>query len=126
MGRRRTITMVACAAALLAGCAGRDPANIATVQPQDRGMNCAAIQAEMASNNARLGQLSHEEGEKVAQNVAAGVVGLLVWPVWFAMDFKDAAGKDTAALQNRQQYLTTLAADRCSAGPVATTASLNP
>ena len=26
--------------------------------------------------------------EKVAQNVAAGVAGLVVWPLWFAMDFK--------------------------------------
>jgi hypothetical protein len=30
------------------------------------------------------------------------------------MDFKDAAGKEAAALQARQQYLTTLAAQRCN------------
>ena len=27
-------------------------------------------------------------------NVAAGVVGVVIWPVWFGMDFKDAAGKE--------------------------------
>ena len=27
-------------------------------------------------------------------NVAAGVVGGVIWPVWFGMDFKDAAGKE--------------------------------
>jgi hypothetical protein len=45
---------------------------------------------------------------KLAQNVGAGVVGPVVWPIWFGMDFKDAAGK-AAALQAWQQYLTTLA-----------------
>jgi hypothetical protein len=29
---------------------------------------------------------------KTVQNVAAGVVGIVVWPVWFAMDAKGAAG----------------------------------
>jgi len=35
------------------------------------------------------------------------------------MDFKDAAGKDAAALQARQQYLTILATERCRAEPQA-------
>ena len=51
--------------------------------------------------------------EKVAQNVAAGVAGLVVWPLWFAMDFKGAADKDVVALEARQQYLTSLAVERC-------------
>jgi hypothetical protein len=38
----------------------------------------------------------------------------VIWPVWFGMDFKGAAGKDAAALQARQQYLTTLAEQRCN------------
>lgn len=53
----------------------------------------------------------------MAQNVGAGVVGLVIWPVWFGMDFKDAAGKDAAALQARQQFLTTLATERCRPQP---------
>jgi hypothetical protein len=32
------------------------------------------------------------------------------------MDFKDAAGKDTAALQGRQNYLATLAAQKGCGG----------
>jgi hypothetical protein len=31
------------------------------------------------------------------------------------MDFQDSAGKEVAAPQSRQQYLTTLAGQRCSA-----------
>ena len=46
-------------------------------------------------------ELGSEEGGKVAQNVAAGVVGLFIWPVLFAnwpsgsgrQSFNDAANK---------------------------------
>lgn len=109
---------IACLAALagqvvLAGCAGRDPQPIATVQVQDANSDCTMIRAEIEANNAKTTQLANEQGWKVAQNVGAGVVGIVIWPVWFGMDFKDAAGKEAAALQARQQYLTTLATERC-------------
>jgi hypothetical protein len=45
--------------------------------------------AEIKANNARITDLANEEGWKVGQNVAAGVVGLVIWPVWFGMDFQD-------------------------------------
>lgn len=61
--------------------------------------------------------LGGEEGAKVAQNVVAGVAGLFIWPLWFAMDFQGAAPKAIAALQARQQYLATLAEQRCGAVP---------
>jgi hypothetical protein len=35
------------------------------------------------------------------------------------MDFKDAAGKEAAALEARQKYLTVLAEQRCAAPPAA-------
>jgi hypothetical protein len=104
----------------LDACAGRAPQPVAVVQPQDRFADCAAIFAEVQTNNQKIQYLAGDEGSKVAQNVAAGVVGLFVWPVWFAMDFQGAAGKDVAALQSRQQYLAILAEQRnCAAGPVA-------
>jgi hypothetical protein len=103
-------------ASLLGACAGRDAAQIPVVQPQDQGLNCTAIQAETTANTARITELGRESGNKTAQNVAAGVAGLLIWPLWFAMDFKDAAGKDTAALQARQNYLATLAAQKGCGG----------
>ena len=55
----------------------------------------------------------------VAQNVAAGVVGLLIWPVWFGMDFQGAAGEEIDALNSRQQYLATLAEHRNFGAPAA-------
>ncbi len=102
------------AAVLCAGCAGRDAAPVATVQPHDQTSDCAMISAEIEANNAKVRELADEKGVKVAQNVAAGVAGLVVWPVLFAMDFKGAADQDMAALQARQQFLTNLAVQRCA------------
>jgi hypothetical protein len=100
----------------LSACAGRDPEPIATVQPQDAYSDCTMIRAEIEGNNQKAKDLADEQGWKVAQNVGAGVVGLVIWPLWFGMDFKGAAGKEAAALQARQQYLTTLATERCAPG----------
>jgi hypothetical protein len=111
----RVLSAVAVGLALSA-CAGRDPQPIASVQPQDVYSDCTMIRAEIEANNQKTQQLANEQGWKVAQNVGAGVVGLVIWPVWFGMDFKDAAGKEAAALQARQQYLTTLAEQRCTPG----------
>jgi hypothetical protein len=99
---------------LLAGCAGRSAQPVAAVQPQDPSMDCDAIRAETDANNRKLTDLSGEKGATVAQNVAVGVAGLLVWPLWFAMDFQGAAATEETALQSRQAYLATLAAKRCS------------
>ena len=100
-------------AATMAACAGRDPQPIATVQMTDANASCAMITAEIQANNIKVQELAGEEGAKVAQNVAAGVGGLLIPVLWFGMDFKGAASKEVAALQARQQYLTTLAVERC-------------
>ena len=110
---RRSLLMLA-ATALVAGCAGRDAQPVSVVQQQDAYSDCSMISAEIQANNAKVQQLADEKGWKVAQNVGAGIVGLVIWPVWFGMDFKDAAGTDAAALQARQQYLAGLAAQRCA------------
>jgi hypothetical protein len=97
----------------LVACAGRDPQPIATVQAQDAYADCTMIRAEIEANNVKVKELSDEQGWKVAQNVAAGVGGLVFFPIWFGMDAKGAASKDAAALEARQKYLTELAVERC-------------
>lgn len=72
------------------------------------------IQAEIAANNRRVQELADERGWKTAQNVAAGVVGIIVWPVWFGMDMKGAAATEAAALKSRQEYLAKMAEYRCA------------
>jgi len=109
------VVVVGCLA--LMGCAGRSPQPVAVIQPQDRFMDCAALQSEVLANNARVQDLAGESGGKVAQNVAAGVAGLFVWPLWFAMDFQGATDKDTAALNGRQQYLAVMAEQRQCGSP---------
>jgi hypothetical protein len=84
------------------------------VQPQDASSDCAMIHAEIEGNNTRAQALAGEQNGRVAQNVAAGVVGVFVWPVLFAMDMKGAAGTEAGQLNARQEYLTNLAAQRCA------------
>ena len=49
---------------------------------------------------------------KTAQNVAAGVAGLVVPILWFGMDWQGTASKEAQALQARQQYLGALAVQK--------------
>jgi hypothetical protein len=61
-----------------AGCAGRAPDPVATVNPSDNMMTCYQIESEIAANNQRIQDLAREHGWKVAQNVAAGVAGIVI------------------------------------------------
>lgn len=119
----RILGVAAFAAGLaLAGCAGRSPQPVATVQPTDRLMDCTAIMAEVESNNQKVQQLASDQGMKTAQNVAAGVAGFVIPVLWFGMDFQGTADKETSALQSRQQYLAMMAEQkRCYEPPVAVT-----
>lgn len=108
--------IAAVAACALAGCAGRAPAPVQVVQPTDRYMDCTAIMAEVGANNERVKQLASDKGLKTAQNVAVGVVGIVMPILWFGMDFQGTADTEITALQSRQQYLALMADQkRCSA-----------
>ena len=86
------------------------------MQPTDAFADCAAILIEAQANNQKMANLAGDQGAKTAQNVAAGVVGLFIWPVWFGMDFQGSAGIEIEALQARQQYLAARAAQQhCTA-----------
>jgi hypothetical protein len=110
----RSVALALSVAVAVGACAGRAPQPVAAVQPQDGYSDCTAITAEIEANNQKVKELASEEGLKVGQNVAAGVAGLVVWPLLFAMDFQGSASKEVSALQARQQYLATLAQERCS------------
>ncbi|MDF3809256.1 MULTISPECIES: hypothetical protein [Rhodopseudomonas] len=115
----KTIWSATLMAVAVAGCAGRAPAPVAVVQPTDRYMDCSAILSEVEANNAKVQQLASDKGLKVAQNIAAGVAGLVVPVLWFGMDFQGTADTEITALQNRQQYLAMLAEQkRCGAPPL--------
>jgi hypothetical protein len=87
----------------------------AIVQPFDQQKDYLALSAEISGNTQRIDVLAVEQSNKRTQNVVAGVAGaILFWPALFAMDFQDAAGTESTALQSRQQYLAMLAAQRCN------------
>jgi hypothetical protein len=116
----RSLSLVVLSLAVLtAACAGRAPAPVAVVQPVDETMSCEAIQSESSANTKRIAELGSEQGAKVAQNVAAGVAGAFFILPLFLMDFQNAAGKEEAALKSRNDYLATLARQRCAAQPAA-------
>ena len=104
---------------LTAAYASRAPAPMAVMQNVDDTMSCEAIQAEVNANTKRIGELGSEQGAKVAQNVAAGVAGSFFILPLFLMDFQNAAGKEEAALKSRNDYLATLARQRCAPQPTA-------
>lgn len=122
----RAKTICAAVVLALAGCAGRAPQPVAVVQPQDRFIDCTTIQAEILANNKTVQGLASEESGKVVQNVAAGVAGLFIWPLWFAMDFQGAASTEEVALQSRQEYLATLAIQRGCGAPGPAVAAVPP
>jgi hypothetical protein len=101
----------------MGSCPVRRSSLAAVVQAQDHFATCASIAIEVQANNKQVQDLSGEEGGKVAQNVAAGVAGMFIWPLFFAMDFQGSAGKEEAALQSRQQYLAVLAEERHCGSP---------
>ena len=55
--------------------------------------DCLQLTAEIQANNLRFKELADEQGLKTGQNVAAGVAGLVIWPLWFAMVTTLAAAK---------------------------------
>src|SRR3954471_22718221 len=103
MSPHRIAVVLICAG--LSACAGRTPAPVAVVQETDRYADCSAIMAEANANRVKIGELGSEDGAKVAQNVVAGVAGAIFILPLFLMDFQNAAGKEGAALQQRNAYL---------------------
>jgi hypothetical protein len=116
---RGLFSTVAFATAIaLTACAGRAPNPVAAVNASDSLMTCYQINAEIAANNQKIQDLAREHGWKVAQNVAAGVAGLVVPVLWFGMDWQGSANIEARALQERQQYLAGLSAQKRCANPV--------
>jgi len=116
---------VGCLVALtVSACAGRVPQPSPIFLASDQQLECGAIEAEAKINNERIATLAVEQNWKFGQNVTAGIAGFMLWPAWLALDFQDAAGKEAKSLSLRNQYLLTLAEERCQ--PAMQTASVEP
>ncbi|HKK29895.1 MAG TPA: hypothetical protein VKA18_05810 [Alphaproteobacteria bacterium] len=100
--------------AVLAGCAGRTPEPVDVVQVHDNELSCEQIRSEILFNAEKITGLEQEQTRKIVQNVSAGLAGVVFFPLLFAMDFQDAAGKEEQALAARNKYLARAYARRCS------------
>jgi len=97
----------------LTGCGGREAMPTQLVQPTDVNATCPMLMAESYGNGNQMNALANETSNTTGSNVALGVVGaVLFWPALFAIDTKNAAGREAYALANRQNYVTSLIAQR--------------
>ena len=106
--------IIAVSLLILTSCAGRAPNPVPVTEAKNSTMTCEAIHAEIAANTSQIAKLGSEQGAKAAQNVAAGIAGLIIWPLWFAMDFQGAATKEIDALEARNSYLGQRALQTCT------------
>lgn len=93
-------------ALLIAACAARSSNPVQLAQPSDERMTCEALSAEITRNTVEAARLAGADQAIVGQNVAAGMVGTLIfWPALFAMDLSNAEQIELRALQDRNQRL---------------------
>ncbi|MEQ8394520.1 hypothetical protein [Thalassobaculum sp.] len=111
----RRLSALACACLTVAGCAGRDPIPVSAYMPNDAGLKCSEIDAEIVSNNAGLKARVNESVDTRDKNILIGAAAVLLFlPAAFAMDLKGAASTEATALEARNRTLTMLGAkQRC-------------
>lgn len=71
------------------------------------------LKAETEVNSDKISALTTEQGYKAAQNVVAGVAGAFFIIPLFLMDVKNAAGIEKQALEQRNQYILSIAQKKC-------------
>ncbi|MEM1343680.1 MAG: hypothetical protein AAGI34_03750 [Pseudomonadota bacterium] len=110
---QRLLSM-ACVAALLAGCAGREGRPVDVVRVSDNRLTCNQLQAEIRANTNEILALETEQSDTAARNAGMVVATIIAgWPALFAMDFNDAAGREGRALVERNRYLKETYSIRC-------------
>jgi len=68
-------------------------------------MECEVIEAEMSDLDRRARRLMGEQSNKTGKNVAWGLAGLFIWPLWFAMGLSDAERREAQVMQDRYSHL---------------------
>ena len=103
------LLLSAFAAMSVAGCGGRAANPIATKEVGDRELDCDEIEAEMSDLDAQARRLLGEQDNKTGKNVAIGLAGLIIWPIWFFADLSTAERQEAQAMQDRARHLQRLA-----------------
>lgn len=88
------------------GCAGRDADPILVNRSTDHALTCSQIRNEMEANERKASNIAGEKSDALGQNVAAGVVGaVLFWPALFFLDLGEAEKTEMRALKTRNEHL---------------------
>ena len=105
MPKKLTTTSIAIAF-FLAGCAGRQANPVTAIQTGDERLTCEQIVTTLKLNTSEVKGLMAESSGTTGKNVAAGVVGAVIFfPMLFFMDTKNAAGDEARALVRRNEVL---------------------
>ncbi len=89
----------------VSGCAGRAANPVAVKEAGDNKMSCEDIVSEMSDLDQRARRLMGEQSSKKGKNIAWGIAGLFLFPLWFGMDLSDAERQDAQAMQDRYRHL---------------------
>ncbi len=101
------------ASALVAGCAGRQPAPVLATRVDDIDRSCHELLHEASLNQRRMQQLVTEDKHIRSGNVeTAALDGIFFPPVLVALDFQNAPQTEMKAFQARNATLNKLAADK--------------
>ena len=96
---------------LLFGCGGRTANPVMAYQYGDDKKSCSVLQSEISFTQSEISRMMPETS-KTGKNVALGVAGLFIWPIWFAMDFSDAERIEVNALRHRYNNLIAIAGEK--------------
>jgi hypothetical protein len=100
-----------CISAILTGCAGRAANPVMVRQMGDNHKSCQMIQREISSIETNI-QTLVPQSDKTGKNVALGIGGLFIWPMWLFMDLSSAEKEEINAYRMRHDHLLSLSQEK--------------
>lgn len=110
--KKKLLSLMLCVSIFFAGCVGREANPIAVYLPGDENRSCKGLMTEIAQLQVDMAKLQSEKGDKETSNVLLALCGILFFPVWFFMDFKDAEKIEYDAMRQRHNRLLVYAAEK--------------
>jgi hypothetical protein len=96
-------------AVFFVSCAGTLPQPVAIYQYGDEDKSCDALQGEIVDCKTNIEALYVKRKGKIQSNVVAVFAGLIIWPMFFAIDTKSDELLEIDALAERHKILVTIA-----------------
>jgi len=107
----KKIISLLCISLILTGCAGRAANPVMVHQPNDNYKSCQMLQREISTIEMNIQKLI-PEADKTSKNVALGIGGLFIWPMWLFMDLSSAEKEEINAYRMRHDHLVSLVQEK--------------